>query len=247
MWPFTRKKKDTRQNVHPLAVDIHSHLLPGIDDGAKTIEESLDLLYQFEGLGYKKVITTPHVIHDFYPNTPAIIRQKLTEVQEAAAKNGLSIKVEAAAEYYLDEYFYALLDKPKELLTFGPNYILFETGFINQPAILFDAIFKMKSAGLQPVFAHPERYTYVQGNYPLAAEVVERGALLQININSLTGYYSPAVKKTAEKLIDDNMVSFLGSDLHNERHMEVLKGSAINKKHFDKLLSQNLLNNSLLD
>ena len=206
----------------------------------------MDLLYQLEDMGYQKVITTPHIIHDFYNNTPEVIRQKLSMVQEAARENNLSIKIEAAAEYYLDEYFYSLLDSPDQLLTFGRNYILFETGFINQPTILFDAIFKMKAQGLQPIFAHPERYNYIQGNYALLRDIAERGAFLQINLNSLTGYYSPMARKTAEKMIDDGLVSFTGTDMHHERHMESLK-EAINKKYFNKLLDQELFNNSLLD
>ena len=246
MWPFFYFKKNKRKQVSPLAVDIHSHLLPGLDDGVKTMTESLDLLYHFQEMGYQKVITTPHVIHDFYQNTPEIILQKLSEVQLSAKDNRLDIKIEAAAEYFLDEYFFQLLDKPEELLTFGKNFILFETGFINQPTILFEAIFKMKALGLQPILAHPERYTYLQGNYTLAEEIVARGALLQINLNSLSGYYSPAAKRTAEKLIDDRLVNFAGSDMHNERHLAVLRDS-INKKYFDKLLSQDLFNNSLLN
>ncbi len=246
MFDFLKPKKSKRKQVLPLFVDIHSHLLPGIDDGAQTITESLDLLYHFEALGYKKVITTPHIVQDFYPNTPSVILQKLKEVQEAATENNLKIRIEAAAEYYLDEYFYALLDQPDQLLTFGKNYILFETGFINQPAILFEAIFKMKAQGLQPILAHPERYAYLQGNYSLAPEIAERGALFQINMNSLTGYYSPAAKKTAEKLIDEGLVSFAGTDMHNMRHMENLR-DAINTKYFDKLLDQGILNNTLYD
>ncbi|WP_017730235.1 tyrosine-protein phosphatase [Nafulsella turpanensis] len=240
------KKKKKRTSVAPLSVDIHSHLLPGIDDGAKSLEESLELLTHFRDLGYRKVITTPHIMSDFYQNTPAIIRQKLEELQEAARQQQLDIEINAAAEYYLDEQFYALLDKPEQLLTFGKNYILFETGFINQPVILFDAIFKMQSQGLKPIFAHPERYSYIQGNYQMARDIAERGALLQLNLNSLSGYYSPMAKKTAEKLIDDGLISFVGSDMHNIRHMESLSDS-INKKYFDKLLTLDLLNNSLLD
>ena len=246
MFDFLKPKKSKRKQVLPLFVDIHSHLLPGIDDGAKDIKESLDLLYHFESLGYKKVITTPHIIQDYYPNTPSIILEKLMDLRQAAAENNLKIKIEAAAEYYLDEFFYALLDHPDQLLTFGKNYILFETGFINQPTILFDAIFKMKAQGLQPILAHPERYTYLQGNYNMAADIAQRGSLLQINLNSLTGYYSPAAKRTAEKLIDDGLVSFVGTDMHNMRHMESLR-NAINKKYFDKLLEKGLLNNSLYD
>ena len=244
LFDFLKPKRSKRKQVLPLFVDIHSHLLPGIDDGVQTVDESLDLLYHFEALGYKKVVTTPHIIHDFYPNSPETILQKLSVVQKAAAENNLSIKIEAAAEYYLDEYFYALLDQPEKLLTFGKNFILFETGFINQPTILFDVIFKMKAQGLQPILAHPERYAYIQGNYSIATELAERGALLQINMNSLGGYYSPAAKKIAEKLIDDKLVSFGGTDMHNMRHMDTFK-EVINKKYFDKLLELELLNNTL--
>lgn len=245
MWNFFKKKRKKRQEVGPLKVDIHSHLLPGLDDGVQSMEESLELLRHFEALGYRKVFTTPHIMSDFYRNTPEGIRQKLVEVQAFARKEGLRIEVDAAAEYYLDEVFFEQLNHPAELLTFGNNYILFETGFINQPAILLEAVFKMQSQGLKPVFAHPERYAYLQGNYRLAADLAERGALLQINLNSLSGYYSPMARKTAEKLIDDGLVSFVGSDMHNSRHMDALY-EAINTHYFDKLLAQDLLNNSLL-
>lgn len=244
MWDFFKKSKK-KQDVSPLKVDIHSHLLPGLDDGAQTMVDSLELLQRFEALGYQKVYTTPHIMSDFYRNTPAGIRKKLEELQQAAKEENIQVAIEAAAEYYLDELFFDQLDRPGELLTFGDNYILFETGFINQPAILLEALFKIQSQGLKPVFAHPERYAYLQGNYRMAAELAERGALLQININSLVGYYSPMAKKTAEKLIDDGLVSFVGSDMHNSKHMEALH-DAINTKYFDKLLNQDLLNNSLL-
>lgn len=244
MWNLFKPKKKKRQLVHPLEVDLHSHLLPGLDDGAQTMVDSLELLQQFEGLGYKKVITTPHIMSDFYRNTPEGIRQKLEALRQAAREHQIRIEIEAAAEYYLDEVFFEQLDRPGELLTFGDNYILFETGFINQPAILLEALFKMQSQGLKPVLAHPERYAYLQGNYPLATDLAERGAILQINLNSLTGYYSPMAKKTAERLIDDGLVRFVGSDMHNSKHMDALH-DAINTKYFDKLLAQDLLNNSL--
>ncbi len=244
MWDFFKKRKK-KQHVSPLKVDIHSHLLPGLDDGAQSMVDSLELLLHFERLGYQKIFTTPHIMSDFYRNTPEGIRQKLGELRQAAREQHIKVELEAAAEYYLDEVFFEQLDRPHELLTFGNNYLLFETGFINQPAILLEAVFKMQSQGLKPVFAHPERYAYLQGNYRMAAELAERGALLQINLNSLGGYYSPMAKKTAEKLIDDGLVSFVGSDMHNSKHMDALY-EAINTKYFDKLLSQDLLNNSLL-
>ena len=203
---------------------MHSHLLPDLDDGVTTVEESVSILKQFEELGYKRVITTPHILSDFYANTPNSIRQKLELVRKAAEKENLAIQVEAAAEYYLDEVFYASLkSEEEELLTFGSNYILFETGFVNQPAILFEAIFLMKSRGLQPVFAHPERYEYIQRNYKLAEELIERGVHLQVNVNSLLGYYSPMAKKIAEKLVADKKVHWLGTDCHNQKHFNNIK------------------------
>jgi protein-tyrosine phosphatase len=244
LWDFFKKRKK-KQTVSPLKVDIHSHLLPGLDDGAQSMVDSLELLQHFEALGYQKVYTTPHIMSDFYRNTPEGIRKKLEELRKAAKEEHIQVEIGAAAEYYLDEVFYEQLDRPEELLTFGDNYILFETGFINQPAILLEALFKIQSQGFKPVFAHPERYAYLQGNYRMAAELAERGALLQINLNSLVGYYSPMAKKTAEKLIDDGLVSFVGSDMHNSKHMDALY-DAVNTKYFDKLLTQDLLNNSLL-
>jgi tyrosine-protein phosphatase YwqE len=242
--PF--KKKSNRSSVLPVKADMHSHLLPDLDDGVSTIEESVNLLKQFEALGYETVVTTPHILSDFYPNTPTGIRQKLEQVRAAAKQAGLKIRIEAAAEYYLDEVFYASLKaEGEEFLTFGNNYILFETGFVNRPAILLEAVFLMKSRGMQPVFAHPERYEYLQRDYKLAAELVERGAQLQININSLFGYYSPMAKKAAQKLIDDQLVSWIGTDCHNQKHFDYLKES-IKEPYYEKLMALNLLNNQLL-
>ena len=238
------KKKELNPSVSPLLVDVHSHFLPGIDDGVQTFDEALDILKEFIALGYKKVITTPHIYWDYYPNTPEIILKKLHELREKIEVAGLDIKIGAAAEYFLDDHLLNLVETRGKLLTFGDNYLLFETSFINQPAYLVDAIFKLFALGLTPVMAHPERYLYMHNNMQLAEELVERGVLLQVNINSLTGHYSKEVKKCAEQLIDRNLVSFLGSDCHNMRHVGVIKKSA-QTKYFKRLANQPILNNTL--
>jgi protein-tyrosine phosphatase len=241
------KKRSKHTNVLPLKADMHSHLLPGLDDGVQSLQEAVQLVRQMSELGYSHLLTTPHILSDFYPNTPNGIRKALKEVQEACRQEGLEVRLEAAAEYYLDEVFFKSLQTDEPLLSFGPaNYVLFETGFVNQPAILFDAIFRMKARGLQPVMAHPERYEYMAQHRELARELVERGALLQLNLNSLSGYYSVPARKVGEWLIDQKLIHFVGTDCHNQKHMNLLKES-VKTSYFDKLLKLDLLNNTLLE
>lgn len=224
--------------------DLHSHLLPGIDDGVQSIEESLDVIRGFVNLGYKKLVTTPHVMHDFYKNDATIILSKLEEVRNAVAKESLTIELEAAAEYYLDEYFLTLISSNKKLLTFGDNYVLFELSFMTKPLTIKEAVFSMQTNGYKPVLAHAERYLYYHDNIEHLEELSNNGVLLQLNLLSLSKYYSKAVKKMATKLLDLGLVSFIGSDCHNSKQLiavaEVLNSSAMNP-----LKDQNLLNKYL--
>lgn len=230
--------------VSPLEVDIHSHLLPGIDDGVDSLEESVDILRCMSELGYRKVITTPHIMGDFYPNTPEIINAKLEEVRLAIQKEGINIKIDAAAEYYMDEIFIEKLEKDEPLLTFGGKYLLFETSYINEPAFLRDGIFKISSLGLIPVMAHPERYVYVHNNPDILQDLYDRDVLYQMNINSLSGYYSKPAKRVAQMLVENRIISFVGSDCHGKRHLETLK-NAVSSKYFGKVHESGLLNNLL--
>lgn len=237
MFSFFRKSNPIKST----GVDIHSHLLPGIDDGVNDLDESMDVIKAFVAMGYRKLITTPHIMSDFYANTPDIIQSILLEVRKRIKEEGIDIEIEAAAEYYLDEYFVNLLEEQNELLTFGDNYLLFETGFMNEPAQLKEVVFVLKSNGYQPVMAHPERYLYLHNNFELIEDLVQRGVLLQINAISLVGYYSKPVKKLAEKLIDKEMISFVGSDCHNFHYATALR-DAMKTKHYHKALDLDLLN-----
>lgn len=228
---------------------MHSHLLPGLDDGAETIEHSLELLQALRALGYRKLVMTPHIMGDFYKNTPEGIRAALQLLREAAAGAGLGdVELECAAEYYLDEFLGHKLTDGTEMLTFGGDkrYLLFETSYMNEPLNLFDIIFELKAQGYTPVLAHPERYTYFYGRF---AEIErlrrDYGVLLQVNLNSLAGYYSPAAKKVAEQLIDGGLVDFVGTDTHHLRHTDTLLRRTLPLPHLEKLLQLPLLNNTL--
>ncbi len=225
-------------------VDVHSHLIPGIDDGSSSMEESLELIQTMSKLGYQKIITTPHVMNDFYPNTTEDIRNRVQRLRTHVDAAGIDMEIDAAAEYYLDEHFMQMLEDKKELLTFGDNYLLFETSFLNEPAYLHDGIFQIISNGMKPVMAHPERYVFIQNRPEMLEDLIDRGLLLQINTISLTGYYSKAAKKMAELLIDEKAVSFLGTDCHNKKHLEMM-AETVDQKYFDKALELDLLNNFL--
>jgi protein-tyrosine phosphatase len=239
------KNKERQKTLHTY-VDIHSHMLFGLDDGAETEEQSLELIKHMIDLGYKKLVFTPHIISDFYKNDFSTIDPVFKRVKSLIESNSLTIEIEYAAEYYLDEVFVKKIENQEHLLTFGDNYLLFETSFLNKPVQLHAIIFKLKSQGYKPVFAHPERYTYMYEDFNEYIRLKELGILFQINLNSLTGYYSPKAKQIAEKLIDKNMVDFIGSDCHNMKHFLQLSKS-IESPYYQKKLSQlPLLNNSLL-
>lgn len=237
------------QPLATLGADMHSHLLPGLDDGADTVAHSLALLRELRQLGFRKLIMTPHVMGDFYKNTPEGIRAALAQLRAAADAEGLGdVALECAAEYYLDEWLGRKLMAGTELLTFGGErrYLLFETSFLNEPFNLHSTIFDLQAAGYRPVLAHPERYVYYYGRFDELAKLRQHyGVLLQLNLNSLAGYYSPAARQVAEKLIDSGLIDFVGTDTHHLRHTAALAGKTVTASYFRKLLALPLLNSTL--
>jgi protein-tyrosine phosphatase len=240
----SRREENTEIIPNVITTDIHSHLLPNLDDGSKSFEDSLEMIKAFQAMGYKKLITTPHVMADFYKNTAEIILKKLDELKNFLQKNNIEIEIEAAAEYYLDENLIRLLKNEAQILTFGDNYLLFETGFMNKPSQMNAVIFDMQSQGYKPVLAHPERYAYFYDDFEELEALHQKGVFMQLNLNSLTGYYSAEAQKQAELLIKKKMISFVGSDCHRMVHLDSLK-TVRPKKIYTKLCELNLLNNSL--
>ena len=227
-----------------LKVDVHSHFIPGIDDGAETIEDSLAMIAGMKELGYSKVITTPHVMSDFYRNSSEDIQRGCDRVREALLKENIDIEIECAAEYYLDAELMQKV-KAKDLLTFGANYVLFELPFIGEPANFTSVVFEMQLAGYQPVLAHPERYGFWHNDISKYQDIADKGVLLQLNMNSLTGHYSPAVKKVAEEMVQNDLISLIGSDCHNIRHIDLMKRAACTAS-MHALLNKGQLKNATL-
>lgn len=227
-----------------LRCDVHSHFIPGIDDGAQTVEQSVELVRAMYELGYRKVITTPHVMADGYKNTPEVILGGLEKVRRALQEQGIDITIEAAAEYYLDHELENLI-REKRVLTFGGNMLLFELPFISEPVVLLSVVFEMQTAGYRPVLAHPERYQFWHTDFSMMQKLKDRGVLFQLNTIALMGAYGPGAKRTAEKLIDQGWYELIGSDCHRMDHVEAIKAT-LTEPYLHKLLdSGKLLNASL--
>jgi protein-tyrosine phosphatase len=221
---FFKKKEIPLNDFFPEGfVDIHSHLLPGIDDGAKDLDDAIALIEKMYSYGIKNFITTPHILGDLYPNTPEIIQSKLQEVQEALVKrNFTDITITAAAEYMLDEQFSVILEK-EEILTLKDNLVLVEMSYFSPPINLYDILFQLQLKGYKPILAHPERYNSYHNNFKEYYKLKRAGCFFQLNLLSLTEHYGKHVQKTTEKLLKENMFDFVGTDAHHHQHLETLR------------------------
>jgi len=242
-------KPDARETQAPLNLswfntDMHSHFLPGVDDGARTMEESLAMLSKMQEFGYQKCIITPHIKMDMYPNTEVDLALRFLELKQAMDEAGLTIRVELAAEYYLDDQFLERLENTP-LLCFGPQrYVLVEFSFVNAPVFEIETFQRIIDKGYTPILAHFERYVYFHGNIDAAIKYRDMGVNIQLNLNSLTGHYGPEVKKQAERMLDQFTVDFVGTDAHRMDHLVLLENH-LNVPHL-KLLNERLLKNQSL-
>ena len=239
------RKKEEKKRGPALKVDLHSHLIPGIDDGSQSMEESLSLLKGMEILGYEKVITTPHIMADAYKNTPEIIGNGLHALREAAKTEGIQIEIEAGAEYYLDDGFETLLEKG-DILTIKGEYLLFETSYFAKPMQIEEMIFAISSSGYKPLMAHPERYRYVKDLLKEYSRFKELGVLFQVNLNSFGGHYGRDAKQKADFLRKEGMIDFLGSDVHHAKQVSTLHDVFSSDVYIDIFRHNTILNDELI-
>ena len=200
-------------------VDIHSHLLPGIDDGAQTINDTLGLVAALKKIGVSQCITTPHIMQSVWENTPEVIASNLKATTEILKREVNKIPMKAAAEYMMDSHFATLFQK-EPLLTLKDNYVLVEMSYINPPIQLYDIIFELQVSGYKPVLAHPERYAFFHQNFKSYEKLKHQGCFFQVNLLSTIGYYGTETAKIAEKLLQNGMIDFVGSDVHHQKHID---------------------------
>jgi tyrosine-protein phosphatase YwqE len=234
-----------KENFSRLKTDLHSHLLPGIDDGSPDIATSLLLIRGMMDLGYTKLITTPHIMWDMYKNSRSMVLEKLDVLQKAVKEAGLDIEIQAAAEYFLDDYVEGLVKNNEPLLTVGEKMVLVEFSMAHPSMSLKDILFDMQMQGYQPIIAHPERYIYLEHAKDFYEELKDIGCLFQLNILSLGNYYGKSVNELAHYLIKKGFYDLVGSDLHHVRHLEAMHSPAL-VAPLKKLLDTGKIRNELL-
>jgi protein-tyrosine phosphatase len=242
---FKKKKSVISSSYFPITTDIHSHILPGIDDGSPDVETSLALIDGLLKIGITSSIATPHIIGDMYRNNAETIGTALTKLKTALQEKQINFKVKAAAEYMLDDYFLALLKNRTPLLTLKDNKVLTEFSYAEKPYNIQQMVFSIITEGYQPLLAHPERYGYFHNDYKQYHALKDLGFLLQVNLLSLTGYYGKPVAKAATYIIKNDLASFTATDLHHERHMQALHHPA-NRAIFEQVFKGKNMNEEMV-
>ncbi len=248
MFGLFKKKKEQHSfmsNYSGLHTDMHSHLLPGIDDGSPDLDTSVELIKGMMDAGYKKFITTPHVYPDLFPNTNETILQAQELLINRLEQENIDVEIHAAAEYFIDDHFSERLSNNEKLLTLHKNWVLVEISFLSPPPDLNEIIFQMITCGYQPVLAHPERYSYYHQKKETYHRFKDQGCLLQINLLSLAGYYGKSVQEAARMLVNEQIVDLIGSDLHHTRHLQAMQNNLL-MAEVDAILSSGRILNSTL-
>lgn len=228
-----------------IGTDMHSHILPGLDDGSQNLETSIRFVKELHQLGYKKFICTPHIISDIHPNTPLTIQPAYELLKQALLKENVPVALGFAAEYMVNNEFDDIL-KEGNILSFGiEKYVLIEMSYLTVSMNIREAIFELIIKGYKPILAHPERYNYYHRKNEKIIDFVEAGCLLQVNLLSLTGYYGKPAKDTARWLIKQKVISFAGTDLHHDRHLALMQKLATDKSIIEPLKGLTLLNPTL--
>jgi len=211
------KSKPTLKEIIPNGfVDIHSHILPGIDDGPKDLAESLELISKIKKMGFSKIIGTPHTYSGLYNNTNRSIANSFNEIK---ANLKTEIEITYASEYMLDEIIFQKA-KEKKLLCLKDKYVLVEMSYISPPYNLYEILYEIKINGYKPILAHPERYLFYRNNFKNFFKLKKIGCYFQSNLLSATNYYGREVSSILDRLLMEKLIDFAGSDIHNIKHIE---------------------------
>ena len=242
MFNFFKKKQEPAQLC--FNTDIHCHVIPGIDDGSPDVETSIELIERMKSWGITRIVATPHVTQASFENTPEIMSQALNSLKEGLQAKNIEIEITHSAEYRIDEQFLAHLSEGI-IVPMPSNYILVENSFIQEPWNLDQLLFDLKVKGYKPILAHPERYLYYHQKRDRYKAIHSTGTKFQVNLLSLAGHYSKDERRVALELIDNGLVDFIGTDLHNHRHADAIE-SFIHTREYRKIKDRiPLLNDSI--
>ena len=238
---FKRARKGQYTDFNRVGLDMHSHLIPGVDDGAKDVADSIALIDGLRNLGFEHLVTTPHTLQDIHPNSKESL-SKGHLFLDGKIPEGLTLRL--SSEYYLDEQFQDQLEEGTVMPLPG-NRLLVEFSQLAKPFDLEERFFDLNVRGYQPILAHPERYLFFHKKFEYYKRIKDMGVELQVNALSLTDHYGKSIRKIAEKLIEKDLIDFIGTDTHHLQHIETL-AQVPQSKFFARLLDSGLLKNQEL-
>ncbi len=212
-------------------IDLHTHLLPGIDDGSKSLEETRAIIAGYIELGFTAAVVTPHIRSGMFDNDEDHIRRLTEEIQEDIEQQGVAFKILPGVEYYFDDRAMQRLLDPSQLLSFGDQgkYILLEFNSLSKPVHLRQLVFDLKVAGITPIMAHPERYAFVAEDLDFVEELVDAGMLMQGTLTCLSGMWGNKSRNTLKKLLDRDLLQLISTDNHNAKQIQKYTTPAINR------------------
>ena len=193
-------------------IDFHSHIVFDVDDGSKSIEDSIKMIKQAKSAGFKAIIATPHYMEDYYECNYQEIEEKINKIEQAIKSEGIVIY--HGNEIYTTTNMKEILESGIATTINGSKYVLFELPMNEKPMNMLEVIYQIKESGRVPIIAHPERYSYVQKDPNILIDLIEEGVLFQANFGSIIGQYGDTAKKTVKQLLKNNFIHFLGSDIH---------------------------------
>lgn len=227
MFSIFKKSSPPALDLSSIGTDMHAHFLPGIDDGAPDSETGISLVKGLMELGLSAFIPTPHVYLDLYPNTPESIQSAQQKLKTAAQESDFDLPIRpAAAEYFLDASLMEKVARNEPLLTLSGKKILVEFSFVSTPMSWKEDLFQLQIAGYEPILAHPERYLYLESNKNIFHTIADMGIALQVNLLSFAGYYNKEALSLAQYLLKQGLITYLGTDLHHDRHLQALRAGA---------------------
>ena len=237
MFFFKKKENATFVDIG-LTADVHSHILPGVDDGSPNPEESVSILTELHRIGVRKALLTPHVSLALFPNTAADLRARFDAFTAALPDELKDMELHLASEYMVDEAFAAMDDR---LLWPDGRHILIEMSYFERSREIRDTVFNLRMDGLQPVLAHPERYVFYQQQFDRKKgvheleELFDMGCALQLNVMSLTGAYGERSLAIVDWLLDHDMYRFIGTDVHSRGQIDRYNGFKLSADRMDKV------------
>lgn len=241
MFSFFNFASRARNDFSDLETDMHSHLLPGVDDGATSIDHSLSMIRSLHDLGFSTLITTPHSIKDIHPNTLQSLDESFSQVKHLVPSG---LEFDYSSEYFLDEHFLQNIQE-KRLRPLPGNRLLIEFSMVSIPLGLEQQFFDIQLQGYQIVLAHPERYLFFQKTFGVLSRLKDMDVEFQVNALSLGGYYGDNARQAAEQMIRKGWVDFIGTDAHHEKHIQALR-KIPDTRAYQRLLDQGNLKNASL-